>query len=128
VARQRSISRPRALSETSARCSISPSLGRIGNQNQIVAERNRNIGGGTNDAFGVLKVGWIPSAPPTVALSVVFSSVDHKQSFVLVLHDLPLVDQRRLVVAEVNLVPHTVSGIDDRFDCRVYDFPGVHVD
>jgi hypothetical protein len=46
----------------------------------------------------------------------------------LVLHDLPLVDQSGLVVAEVNLVPHTFSGIDNRLDGRVYDFPGVHVD
>jgi hypothetical protein len=38
------------------------------------------------------------------------------------------VDQRRLVVAEVNLILNAVGGIDDRLDCRVYDFPGVHVD
>jgi hypothetical protein len=35
---------------------------------------------------------------------------------------------RRLVVAEVNLVLNAVGGIDDRLDCRVYDFPSVHVD
>ncbi len=37
-------------------------------------------------------------------------------------------DQRRLVVAEVNLVLNAVGGIDDRLDCSVYDFPGVHID
>jgi hypothetical protein len=51
-----------------------------------------------------------------------------KQSLALVLHDLPLVDQSGLVVAEINLVLNAVGGVDNRLDCRVYDSTGVHVD
>ncbi len=33
-----------------------------------------------------------------------------------------------MVVAEIDLVLNAVGGIDDRFDCRVYEFTRVHVD
>ncbi len=55
-------------------------------------------------------------------------SLGNRRGRRLVLHDLPLVDQRGLVVAEVNLVLNAVGGIDDRLDCRFYDSTGVHVD
>jgi len=76
----------------------------------------------------VLKVGWIPSAPPTVGLSIVFSPVDHKQSFVLVLHNLPLVYRRRPAKTKIDLILHAVSGVDNRLNGGIDDFAAVHVD
>ena len=55
-------------------------------------------------------------------------SLGNRRGCRLVLHALPLVDQRGLVIAEINLVLNADGGVDDRLDCRVYDFPGVHVD
>jgi hypothetical protein len=66
---------------------------------------------------------------PTMSASYPPShSLGNRRCCRLVLHDLPLVDQRGLVVAEIDLVLNAVGGIDDRLYCRVYDFPGVHVD
>jgi hypothetical protein len=71
-------------------------------------------------------VNYAPSAPPTVGLSVVFSSADHKQ--LIIFDDLPLVHERSLFLAEIDLIVRPIRAVDHGLDDGIDDFAAVHGD
>jgi hypothetical protein len=51
-----------------------------------------------------------------------------RSSSILVFHNLPFGDRRRLIFPEINLVLETIGRVEDCFDNGVYDFAAVHAD
>jgi hypothetical protein len=46
---------------------------------------------------------------------------------ILFLHNLPLANERGLLLPEINLIVQTVRLVDDGFDYGVYDFTAMHI-
>ncbi|MGB7436992.1 MAG: hypothetical protein WBR26_11580 [Candidatus Acidiferrum sp.] len=46
----------------------------------------------------------------------------------LVLHNLPLADERSVRHTEINLVSQSTRGIEDGYDCGIEDFAAVHLE